>query len=184
MEPCRRLAHSSRAQQVRTRLRLACPSLCCLLSATCLPVSGLALNSCWSVGSSLLLFAGGTGPSANVDIFDLQSNTFTQATLSKARNTLAATGVGTKAMFAGNVPFFGFFFRSLLEVFAQIFYISIQFRLHCSVPGGLSGLTFLATVDIFDAAAVPPAPAWTTASLSLNRCDFLFASLVYLLVCV
>ncbi len=53
----------------------------------------------------LALFAGGfvTATSSTVDIYDAQTNTWSTAELSQARNAPSATSVGTKAMFAGGL---------------------------------------------------------------------------------
>jgi len=53
------------------------------------------------------LFAGGSGASNVVDIYDADTNTWSTATLSQARSQLSATTVGNKAMFAGGYYYSG-----------------------------------------------------------------------------
>ncbi len=48
-----------------------------------------------------IVFAGGSGPSAEVDIYDVTTNSWTQWHLSVARSALAAAAAGNKIVFAG-----------------------------------------------------------------------------------
>ena len=93
---------------------------------------------------------GVTNTTTRVDIYDSATNSWSTASLSQARGALAATTVGTKAIFAGGCSFVDSFYY--IDSFPSI--VSYDF-----LQGALS------QVDIYDSAT----NSWSTASLSLAR---------------
>lgn len=139
-------------------------------SSTILSTQASESLAATSVGSKAL-FGGGyifpttstTGVTAAVDIYDEATHTWSFATLSQARSYLAATSVGTKALFAVcNVSCFA-------SLVSKIFFW-VRFQ-----GGATTTNTFLpsAVVDIFEATT----GMWSVAQLSQPRVNLAATSL-------
>ena len=143
-----------------------------------------------SVGSKAL-FAGGYSyatpygegaASAVVDLYDVSSSTWSVANLSLARGALAATSVGSKALFGGGVDGAGTpEFFAVVEVYdvnsgtwslsslssARSDLVATSVGSKALFAGGFDYFDYSAVVDIFDLSN----GAWTAASLSFARSD-------------